>query len=117
MIQPPAWILRNEVLYYIVDAYIGERDLNAPNMKRRIFQWKDGATLFEGNVQAFAAHLKEKFNAKPSARSIAVYIHGVLVWVGQPVRERRNIYKNHSKKRWTDPLPEQWIVDRRVAVS
>lgn len=112
----PGWMRSNEVVDYIIDAYIGEEE--APTNKcvrRRLFRWSEDGVVLEGNAEAFVLHLGRRFERKVST-SCASNVHRVMRELGESVTS----HKKHDSPRpdspkagkFCQPEPDEWVVAR-----
>jgi hypothetical protein len=114
--KPQRWIMRPEIIDYIIESYAGiERD----GRPRRVFIWEEGAEVYMGNCEAFLQHLAKRFELVVTL-SATSQIHELLRELGEQVLSSATDRAPRSPTpvgRFKQPEPEQWLLPRRPTPS
>lgn len=110
------WFLRPEILNYIIDSHAGveERDTGHRVKARRVFIWVEpSGDVVIGNTQAFALHLREKFQLLNTA--LASDIHQVMRDLGEVVDPDypKTRAERKGKTNWKEPAPDSKIIGHK----
>jgi len=111
----PRWAQRDDIISYIVDCYAGtEPKGDHGQARRRVYLWEDPRTgdVMMGNTEAFAEHLRERFDLLQDMRTIAQAVHKLLRELGEVLRPLTTRERRGPGRPQVQPIAESWVVRR-----
>lgn len=108
------WIQNPDIIEYIIDAYAGvQKQEKKPS--RRTFIWSHNEERMQGNVEAFAEHLIERFDLLAARRGVVTAICNLMVEWGDRMKPATpKVQTGAHIGAFREPELDQWVIGMEV---